>query len=823
MPAAALSLLGFGFELVKRTGAVPASEFPPAVIAYRLSPWLLYGGFAAAILASLPLLKTKASLAAAAAFALIAWGGVFETPWQPTLYPLGIGGLCVVTWILQSIRQGDDPDRSIALARALRHIEPIRQIERGLIVAAVVTAVPAGLLLLESFIALQGWVPRLLPEETLAAHRSLVLPLSLGTGIQAGIGVVLALMALPLASRFLLANPDSPSRLAVIDRTGLLLGLPATAIALMVLADSLGSELIELRVLETVIAISLIGGLGFASLHGRAARRFWTAGSREIERLRWAGIALRAGATGVAGLVPAGRSASMAVFVLLCLGASTAILPALFPSIEDYRVEALPFYGSLLIILLTWVVVLFLRLRVPRAASAILASTILAISAWQLPALRDHKELGHVHVEMSRMGRLLRSAPAISLLAPFPHLGAEAGPEPWPVEIPTTPSRGDRRKLPPVIFLLWDAARPDRLSTSGRKRDATPNLRRIAQECVIFDQARSNSTATTHGTRSLLSGNYASRHMLGRKHPPFLTQWLALSGYDRFLVTVAGTDYNGVSLEAFQRNWTASPEHEIEWDGLYVDPEGPEKGDAWKTEHTILALRRHARSRPGLEGFFAYIHLTGPHYPWKDTRFGDTPADRYDGELAAVDELLGDLESTLRDLGVWEQALFVVTADHGTALGEHGRLAGFLTYEEQVRIPLLIKYPGIEPKRIREHVFGIDAVPTILDLIHGERPAAFHGTSLLPLMLGERESLPPRLVVTSCAFRDTYAIYDEEYRWKLHHHRGERYEVLYDLAEDPDETRNLIGTREDIAARLRDRLNHWLWIGASTFATPRHY
>jgi arylsulfatase A-like enzyme len=374
-----------------------------------------------------------------------------------------------------------------------------------------------------------------------------------------------------------------------------------------------------------------------------------------------------------------------------------------------------------------------------------------------------------------------------------------------------------------MVFVLWDAGRPDRLTPYGADRDTTPNVMAFSKEAVVFENARSNSTATTHGTRSLLSGNYVSRHMLGTNHPPFLTQYLSLGGYNRFVITVAGTDYNGVSLEAFGRNWSEHPSEMPKIVPLDSGEDDGNKKDDWKNEHVIKALLKLHAELGSLDGVFVYLHLVGPHYPWIDTRYGDEPHERYDGHLKACDDLFGKMMTALKSVNAWDDALVLLTADHGTALGEHGRLAGYLTYEEQVRIPLIIKTPGIRPKRVTHPIAGIDVVPTLLHAVRAPMPESFHGQSFVPFLMGEGAAPEPPVTVVSCAFRDAYAIYDSAYRWKLHHDREHRYEALYDLHADPTERKNLIATHPEEANELRVVLNDWLFQGKGKWATPDHY
>jgi arylsulfatase A-like enzyme len=174
-------------------------------------------------------------------------------------------------------------------------------------------------------------------------------------------------------------------------------------------------------------------------------------------------------------------------------------------------------------------------------------------------------------------------------------------------------------------------------------------------------------------------------------------------------------------------------------------------------------------------------------------------------------------------MGVLDEMIVIILADHGTGLGEHGRFGGFLPYEEQIRIPILMRIPGIAPRWIDDRVASIDVAPTLLGLVAPGRLNPYHGRSLLPLMTGARMRLGPRPTVSFCAFADGYALTDGDGRYKLWHNRGDAYEALFDLREDPEERRNLVDREPEIAKRLRDLLAAFLWQGRQSYANPYHY
>jgi len=111
----------------------------------------------------------------------------------------------------------------------------------------------------------------------------------------------------------------------------------------------------------------------------------------------------------------------------------------------------------------------------------------------------------------------------------------------------------------------------------------------------------------------------------------------------------------------------------------------------------------------------------------------------YDGEIAWTDEHVGRILDELDRLGLADDTLVVLTADHGTAFFEHGQRAhrnGL--WDELVRVPLVMRWPGHVPpgERYGTQAQVVDIVPTVCDLALGEAPEDVMGRSLAPLFRG---------------------------------------------------------------------------------------
>jgi arylsulfatase A-like enzyme len=164
-----------------------------------------------------------------------------------------------------------------------------------------------------------------------------------------------------------------------------------------------------------------------------------------------------------------------------------------------------------------------------------------------------------------------------------------------------------------------------------------------------------------------------------------------------------------------------------------------------------------------------------------------------------MDDALGRLLDEIDALGLAERTVVIFAGDNGALLGEHGMMSKRSAYEGSMRIPLIVRWPGLGPgaqgRTVDELVLNVDVAPTILDLAGVAAPAGLHGRSLRPLLLGEpvpwRQAFlyeyfaePGFATPTQLALRsaDSKLIeYPEHPEWT----------ELFDLASDPDELRNL--------------------------------
>jgi len=195
---------------------------------------------------------------------------------------------------------------------------------------------------------------------------------------------------------------------------------------------------------------------------------------------------------------------------------------------------------------------------------------------------------------------------------------------------------------------------------------------------------------------------------------------------------------------------------------------------------------------------------------------------QYNGAIAFIDHEIGRLLNVLDKYGLSDKTLIVLTSDHGQSLTEHGiYFDSHGLYDESIHVPLIFKFPKCpKNKRVKEFVQHIDIAPTILDILGTEKPK-FDGESLIPLMQGKTERSRSAVYAEEGCTEWKIAIRTEKYKY-IHAPSKQgaicRYcdcvhggmKELYDLTIDPEETRNLIEEKPEVAEKLRKDLFAWV-------------
>lgn len=235
------------------------------------------------------------------------------------------------------------------------------------------------------------------------------------------------------------------------------------------------------------------------------------------------------------------------------------------------------------------------------------------------------------------------------------------------------------------------------------------------------------------------------------------------------------------------------------------------------------ALQHIATQAKNEDPFFTVIWYGTPHSPFKASELDNGPFKDLDkdsmhhyGELAALDRSIGTLRSGLRDLNIENETLFWYCSDNGglpkikpqTTGGLRGNKG--LIYEGGLRVPGIIEWPGkIQPRQTDHPASVMDMLPTLLELAgvdHSDPARPHDGISLASLFEGPKEQ--PRTEPICFRYKTKAAIVDGN--WKL---LSQKYEQgnfeLYNLADDPTESKNIASQHPKRAAQLEEKLSVW--------------
>ena len=390
-----------------------------------------------------------------------------------------------------------------------------------------------------------------------------------------------------------------------------------------------------------------------------------------------------------------------------------------------------------------------------------------------------------------------------------------------------------------VLLVTLDTTRADALGCYGAPGNPTPNLDGLAAEGTRFDLAIATAAVTPVSHASILTGlenaahglrvlSGAGGHRLDERVPTLATV-LRARGYATGAVHSA---FPVSSYYGFQNGFDVfeSVEGGLEDDGPHKTWDMM-KYQRRSDETTGIALDFLERTR---RPFFLWVHYWDPHdaarlpprerLPKVLTRPGQDGAqvpsrELYEAEVSYVDSQLGRILELLRRRGELDRTIVVAVADHGEGLGDHGWDHHRILYQEEIRVPMIVRAPDVRSAAgVPDLVRTVDLFPTVLDLLGIAAPEPVSGASLRGLMSGR--SGKPRV-----AFADQVNGYDRVSRiaaehplldflycamdkdWKLVYRpsRPERSE-LYELARDPGERANLFAERTEEARRLEREL-----------------
>ena len=344
-----------------------------------------------------------------------------------------------------------------------------------------------------------------------------------------------------------------------------------------------------------------------------------------------------------------------------------------------------------------------------------------------------------------------------------------------------------------VVLITIDTLRADALGCYGNEEANTPTLDALARESVRFEHAYAQYPASPHSMASFLCGLYprSVRHEpfgAGSQHPRTLAERFQTAGF-------ATAGVFALEERRMRQHFTYVPRG---FDSIAAGGAGPSTAPQIEKQ-ALDALRKTAGRRR-----FLWLHWFDPHWPYSaPNAIPSTDARKlYADEVSYADASVGAFLAALKKAGAWDRTIVVVHSDHGEAFGEHGLVQhGSGLHEEQVRVPLLIRIPGVEPRVINSPVGLVDLAPTLLSLTGLPPGPELHGTDLTAAMTVERPV--PHLgpdVAYAQLMSESFTLREEMLRYgslKVRHDRIAGTWIVHDMKTDPDEQNPL--TPEDVA------------------------
>jgi len=367
-----------------------------------------------------------------------------------------------------------------------------------------------------------------------------------------------------------------------------------------------------------------------------------------------------------------------------------------------------------------------------------------------------------------------------------------------------------------IVLITADTLRADHLPAYGYERVSTPNLDRFAASGVLFESANTVVPLTLPSHSSMFTGTFPMYHGVRDNGGYYLdekqitlaetlkengyetggfvaafvldSRWGLNQGFDRYFDEFDFEKYEHIALDTVQRRGDEVLREALGWmDGV-----------------------KHDR-------FFAWLHFYDVHTPWEPpepylSRYGKRRFGRYDGEIAYLDSLMGELFGWLEANGLDENTIVAFIGDHGESLGDHEENThGFFIYDSTMHVPFILKIPYRQfqaGRRVRAQVRTVDLMPTLLELVGIEPPDSVQGRSLVELATGETDDLGLLAYGESFYPRNHYGWSElKSIRDGTFHFIDAPRPELFDVREDPLEQKNLASQRAATVNELKTELD----------------
>ena len=414
---------------------------------------------------------------------------------------------------------------------------------------------------------------------------------------------------------------------------------------------------------------------------------------------------------------------------------------------------------------------------------------------------------------------------------------------------PKITSNVDLEGYPNILLIIMDTVRADHLSVYNYSIDTTPNLKKLAENSVVFENAISPSSWTLPSHSSVFTGRDSSKHNANKlnqllsKKEITIAEILNEKGYNTagfvgglYIKSKYGFGQGFKTyddrLDFFSYLHTFNKLSvryiisaiSIKFETFIFNRDNERTAE--ETNKRIFKWLDKNKEQP----FFMFINYFDAHHPYNrgqefkeqidsNAKNIDEEIIKYDIEIFYLDRQIGELLKKLDELGIKNNTIIIVTADHGEEFGEHGGVYhGRTLYEEVIHVPLIIYYPKeFSPKIIEKRIGIINIFSTILDILKMRIPENIDSISLLPLIKNEGE-YNGEYVLSELEIDKYESIYniiiDQKAvsygnYWKLievNPERGRYVSGFFNLESDPQEKENLYGNYSEEKEFLKEFL-----------------
>ncbi|HYO74888.1 MAG TPA: sulfatase-like hydrolase/transferase [Thermoanaerobaculia bacterium] len=356
-----------------------------------------------------------------------------------------------------------------------------------------------------------------------------------------------------------------------------------------------------------------------------------------------------------------------------------------------------------------------------------------------------------------------------------------------------------------MIIISIDTLRADHLPAYGYANVQTPAIDALRRDSILFTNAYSHVPLTLPAHTSVLTGQLPPTHNVRNNVGYSVGENLIT--IPRMLKPAGYESGAAVSAYVLRTSTGIAATFDFYDDGIVSRP-NVSMGALQRAGSDTTAVAKPWISQRKDKPLFFLLHIFEPHSPYSAPEpFRSRYSLPYDAEIAQADQIVGDFLAALKRDGIYDKALIILMSDHGEGLNQHGEAEhGIFLYREALHIPLFVKLPAnARAGETADQPVGlIDILPTIADVTGVAAPAGVQGRSLLRKDKDSAsrrvyaETLYPRIHL---GWSELRSLVGSDY----HFIQAPKPE-LYDIKNDPGETKNVLAEARRAYASMRDEL-----------------